>query len=72
MSQYIKPRTEEHEQIIKVVARLKEQTEKLNADLHVQSPVSRMNPADRRLREKTIERSGSARKFRISNNKDKK
>lgn len=34
MSQYIKPKTEEYDQNAKVVARLKEQTEKLNADLH--------------------------------------
>jgi hypothetical protein len=56
--------------VSKVVARLKEQTEKLNAEMHVQSPTSR--PVDKRLKDKTIERSGSARKFRISNNKEKK
>eukprot|EP00026_Physarum_polycephalum_P001095 Phypoly_transcript_01096.p1 GENE.Phypoly_transcript_01096~~Phypoly_transcript_01096.p1 ORF type:complete len:1113 (-),score=285.59 Phypoly_transcript_01096:143-3481(-) len=72
LSQYIKPKTEEHEQVSKVVARLKEQTEKLNADMHVQSPTSRAGPVDKRLKDKTIERSGSARKFRISNNKEKK
>jgi type II secretory pathway component PulM len=37
MFQYIKPKTEEYEQMAKVVARLKEQTEKLNADLHAAS-----------------------------------
>jgi len=70
MSQYIKPKTEEYEQVSKVVARLKEQTEKLNTDLHVQSPTSRLNPNDKRHLGKTMERSGSSRKFRVS--KDKK
>lgn len=55
MSQYIKPKTEEHDQITKVVARLKEQTEKLNADLHAASSAKKISDT----KTKKAERKGS-------------
>jgi len=56
MSQYIKPKTEEYDTMAKVVARLKEQTEKLNADLH-----SSLSSKNRDSKSKKSDKKGSSR-----------
>jgi len=65
MLQYTKAKTEEHEQMLQVVTRLKDQTEKLNADLHEHLVGKKDKDKDKKEKDKErkLERAKSSRKF---------